>query len=122
VLGDPFDDATTLGPLNNRPTADKMDRHVADAVERGGVVLRGGRAPGFPTDLYYDLTVIDRVSEEMLVAREESFGRSSRSSPPGRTTTCCGSPTPTRWASRRRCSPSRSSGRSASGRSCAAGR
>ena len=74
VLGDPFDDATTLGPLNNRPTADKMDRHVSDAVARGGVVLRGGRAAGFPTDLYYDLTVIDGVSEEMLVAREESFG------------------------------------------------
>jgi acyl-CoA reductase-like NAD-dependent aldehyde dehydrogenase len=74
VLGDPFDERTTLGPLNNRPTADKMDRHVQDAVERGGVVLRGGRAGGYPTDLYYDLTVIDGVSEEMLVAREESFG------------------------------------------------
>jgi succinate-semialdehyde dehydrogenase/glutarate-semialdehyde dehydrogenase len=34
-LGDPLDDATTMGPLNNEPTADKMDRHVADAVEGG---------------------------------------------------------------------------------------
>ena len=35
MLGDPFDDATTMGPLNNEPVAAKMDEHVADAVERG---------------------------------------------------------------------------------------
>ncbi len=35
VLGDPFAADTTLGPLNNEPTAAKMDRHVADAQERG---------------------------------------------------------------------------------------
>ncbi|TML81149.1 MAG: aldehyde dehydrogenase, partial [Actinobacteria bacterium] len=35
VLGDPFADGTTLGPLNNAGVAVKMDAHVADAVERG---------------------------------------------------------------------------------------
>jgi acyl-CoA reductase-like NAD-dependent aldehyde dehydrogenase len=75
VLGDPFAASTTLGPLNNEPTARKMDRHVADAVERGARVVRGGgRAGGYPTDLYYELTVLDDVREDMLVAREESFG------------------------------------------------
>ena len=75
VLGDPFDAATTLGPLNNEPTAAKMDRHVADAVERGATLVRGGRrAPGRPTDLYYEFTVLDAVTDQMLVAREESFG------------------------------------------------
>jgi succinate-semialdehyde dehydrogenase/glutarate-semialdehyde dehydrogenase len=74
-LGDPFDEATTLGPLNNEPTAAKMDRHVADAVAQGGrVVLGGGRASGFPTALYYQYTLLDNVSPRMLVAREESFG------------------------------------------------
>ena len=74
-LGDPFDEATTMGPLNNAATADKMDRHVADALERGAAVLTGGgRASGFPTDLYYQLTVIDRVPEEAAVSQEESFG------------------------------------------------
>lgn len=75
VLGDPFDPATTLGPLNNEPTAAKMDRHVADAVARGATVRRGGgRASGFPTPLYYEFTVLEGVTEDMLVAREESFG------------------------------------------------
>jgi succinate-semialdehyde dehydrogenase/glutarate-semialdehyde dehydrogenase len=74
-LGDPFADETTMGPLNNEGTAAKMDAHVADAVERGALVVTGGRrADGFPTDLYYEATVLDRVDDEMEVAREETFG------------------------------------------------
>ncbi len=74
-LGDPFAEETTMGPLNNEPTAEKTDRHVADAVERGAeVVLGGERAEGFPTDLYWQPTVLDEVTEEMEVAREETFG------------------------------------------------
>jgi acyl-CoA reductase-like NAD-dependent aldehyde dehydrogenase len=75
VLGDPFDDATTMGPLNNDGVAEKMDEHVADAVERGAAVVSGGaRAEGFPTRLYWPATVLDNVSPESLVAREETFG------------------------------------------------
>jgi acyl-CoA reductase-like NAD-dependent aldehyde dehydrogenase len=74
-LGDPFDEATTMGPLNNEPTAAKMDEHVGDAVARGAELVAGGaRASGFPTSLYYEPTVLDRVSPEMDVAREETFG------------------------------------------------
>jgi succinate-semialdehyde dehydrogenase/glutarate-semialdehyde dehydrogenase len=74
-LGDPFDEATTMGPLNNAETADKMDRHLEDAVARGASILAGGsRAAGNPTDLYYELTVIDGVPEDSTVAREETFG------------------------------------------------
>ena len=75
VLGDPFDDATTMGPLANAPTAAKMDAHITDAVERGAQVrLGGGRASGYPTDLYYEFTVVDGVDSSMRIAREESFG------------------------------------------------
>ena len=75
VLGDPSVDATTMGPLNNEMTAARMDRHLADARARGAnVLLGGGRAAGFPTDLYYEMTVVDAVSPEMLLFREESFG------------------------------------------------
>ena len=74
-LGDPLAAETTMGPLNNEPTAEKMDRHVGDAVDRGAEVIVGGsRANGFPTELYWEATVLDRVSEEMDVAREETFG------------------------------------------------
>ena len=74
-LGDPFAPETTMGPLNNEATAQKMDRHVADAAERGAEVVAGGaRAAGFPTDLYWQATVLDRVTDEMEVAVEETFG------------------------------------------------
>lgn len=74
-LGDPFDPATNLGPLNNAGVAEKMDRHLDEARALGfDVLLGGGRASGFPTDLYYDFTIVDGVSEQSLLSREESFG------------------------------------------------
>ena len=74
-LGDPLAETTTMGPLNNEPTAQKMDRHVADAIERGAQLVTGGsRATGFQTDLYWQATVLTDVTEEMEVAREETFG------------------------------------------------
>jgi succinate-semialdehyde dehydrogenase/glutarate-semialdehyde dehydrogenase len=64
-----------MGPINNERNAEKMDRHVADALERGAeVVVGGSRAEGFPTSLYWHATVLDRVTDEMEVAREETFG------------------------------------------------
>jgi succinate-semialdehyde dehydrogenase/glutarate-semialdehyde dehydrogenase len=75
VLGDPFDEHTTMGPLNNEPVAAKMDEHVADALGRGAEIIAGGkRADGFPTDLYWPATVLDGVPEDALVATEETFG------------------------------------------------
>jgi acyl-CoA reductase-like NAD-dependent aldehyde dehydrogenase len=74
-LGDPLEEATTLGPLNNEPTAAKMDAHVADAVDRGAAVVTGGaRADGFPTPLYWPATVLDRVPPDSIAATEETFG------------------------------------------------
>ena len=74
-LGDPLVEETTMGPLNNEPTARKMDTHVADALERGAQLVAGGRrATGFATDLYWEATVLTDVTEEMEIAREESFG------------------------------------------------
>src|SRR6478672_1462267 len=75
VLGDPFDAKTSMGPLNNDGVAQKMDEHVADALERGAEVVSGGaRADGFPTKLYWQATVLDNVSPESLVAQDETFG------------------------------------------------
>jgi acyl-CoA reductase-like NAD-dependent aldehyde dehydrogenase len=75
LLGDPFDDATTMGPLNNEPVATKMDEHVGDAAARGASVVSGGsRATGFPTDLYWEPTVLADVPADARVAVEETFG------------------------------------------------
>jgi acyl-CoA reductase-like NAD-dependent aldehyde dehydrogenase len=74
-LGDPFDEDTLVGPMNNEPTAQKMDAHLADAVERGAeIVLGGARDGGRPTSLYYRPTVVDGVGVDTLINRDETFG------------------------------------------------
>jgi acyl-CoA reductase-like NAD-dependent aldehyde dehydrogenase len=75
TLGDPFDDATTMGPVNNEPTAAKTERHVAEAAERGATVVAGGRrAAEHGSGLFFEATVLDGVTDEMAVALEETFG------------------------------------------------
>jgi succinate-semialdehyde dehydrogenase/glutarate-semialdehyde dehydrogenase len=75
LLGNPFDEGTTLGPLNNQGVAVKMDEHVADAVERGAQVVTGGeRADGFPTDLYWPATILSGVPADARASTEETFG------------------------------------------------
>jgi succinate-semialdehyde dehydrogenase/glutarate-semialdehyde dehydrogenase len=74
-LGDPFEAETKVGPMNNEPTAAKMDRHLEDAVGKGAeVVLGGSRAVGRPTELYYEPTVVTGVGVDTLINREETFG------------------------------------------------
>ena len=74
-LGDPFDDATLVGPMNNEPTAQKMDAHLEDAVAKGAnVVIGGGRDRSRPTALYYEPTVIENVGTDTLINRDETFG------------------------------------------------
>ncbi len=75
LLGDPFDDGTTMGPVNNEPVAKKMDEHVGDALERGASVVSGGsRASGFATSLYWEPTVLTNVPPDARIALEETFG------------------------------------------------
>jgi acyl-CoA reductase-like NAD-dependent aldehyde dehydrogenase len=74
-LGDPLAEGTQMGPLNNDGVAAKMDEHVQDAVARGATVVTGGeRAGGFPTDLYWPATVLDRVPADSRASVEETFG------------------------------------------------
>ena len=74
-LGDPLDGATTMGPLNNERTAAKTERQVGEAIERGATLLVGGhRAPGHGSPLFFEPTILDRVTESMEIARDETFG------------------------------------------------
>jgi succinate-semialdehyde dehydrogenase/glutarate-semialdehyde dehydrogenase len=51
-----------------------IEEHVADAVEKGARVLAGGRRnPSLP-GLFWEPTVLDGVTHEMRIMREETFG------------------------------------------------
>lgn len=74
-LGHPLESTTTMGPVQNEATAQKMDAHIADAVAKGAKVLTGGkRSKKFATSLYYEPTVLDGINADMHVASEETFG------------------------------------------------
>lgn len=74
-VGFPLDPDTDMGPINNRPTLDKVEEHIQDAVEKGAKVVAGGeRVPGMPTDLYFYPTVVDGVTPDMKFNRVETFG------------------------------------------------
>lgn len=74
-LGSPMHPDTTMGPVSNSPTADKIARHLADARERGAKIDFGGEwVSGLGSDLYFQPTVISNVTSEMLLNVEETFG------------------------------------------------
>ena len=60
-----------MGPLIEQQAIDKVERHVADALERGGELLAGGEHLG---GLFYSPTVIAGVPPEAAMACEETFG------------------------------------------------
>lgn len=75
IIGDPFDQRTTMGPLNNEPVTLKNDIHAKDCLDKGAKILIGGkRAANKTSDLFFEPTVIVGVTEECLYNKEETFG------------------------------------------------
>ncbi|ABQ70498.1 succinate semialdehyde dehydrogenase [Rhizorhabdus wittichii RW1] len=64
---------TQIGPLIDAAAVAKVEEHVADALDKGGAIVTGGRRGPFG-DRYYVPTVIRDVTQDMLVTREETFG------------------------------------------------
>lgn len=63
-----------MGSLVSERQLAVVERHVADAVSRGARVLTGGRRRPDLGPLFYEPTVLEGVTDEMVVAREETFG------------------------------------------------
>jgi succinate-semialdehyde dehydrogenase/glutarate-semialdehyde dehydrogenase len=75
ILGDPFHQGTTMGPLNNPKVAAKVKQHVDEAVAKGAKLLAGGKPrPDLGSELYFEPTVLIDVTPDMRINREETFG------------------------------------------------
>jgi succinate-semialdehyde dehydrogenase/glutarate-semialdehyde dehydrogenase len=70
-VGSGFEPDTKVGPLIEQHAIDKVERHVADALDRGGELLTGGESLG---GLFYRPTVIAGVVPDAAIACEETFG------------------------------------------------
>ena len=71
-VGDGLDGAD-LGPLINEKGLEKVERHVADAVEKGAEVALGGRRSD-AGPLFYEPTIVTGATRAMAFAEEETFG------------------------------------------------
>lgn len=69
-LGDLFDEETAVGPLISPEHAEWVDSLVADAVERGGTLVRGGDRDG----RRYEPTLLTDVPSDARILHEEQFG------------------------------------------------
>lgn len=70
-VGNGFESGVTQGPLIEPAALDKVQRHIDDAVAKGGRIVVGGqRLQG----QLFAPTVIADAHAGMLVAREETFG------------------------------------------------
>ncbi|WIJ25093.1 NAD-dependent succinate-semialdehyde dehydrogenase [Devosia sp. RR2S18] len=72
-VGDGFAEGVMQGPLVNEAAVQKVEAHIADAVQKGAAVKLGGRRhPRGGT--FFEPTVLTGVTGEMTLAREETFG------------------------------------------------
>ena len=69
-VGDPLDEETDMGPLCTSEVLARTREHMEDAVAKGARIVVGGGHEG----AYHEPTVLDGVTSEMRIAREETFG------------------------------------------------
>ncbi|GLW39576.1 NAD-dependent succinate-semialdehyde dehydrogenase [Pectobacterium carotovorum subsp. carotovorum] len=72
-VGNGMDDGVVLGPLIDDAAVEKVEKHVNDAVEKGGKTLVGGKRHKLGHS-FFEPTVIVDANEAMLLAQEETFG------------------------------------------------
>ena len=70
-VGNGLEPDTNVGPLIEQSAIDKVQRHVGDALDRGGELLLGGDGLG---GLFWQPTVITGVTADAAMSREETFG------------------------------------------------
>lgn len=68
--GDPREGKTPLGCVVDRKTVDRVNGLIDDALGKGAVALAGGKSDS----LLMCATVIDKVTDGMMLYSEESFG------------------------------------------------
>lgn len=72
-IGNSLDETVQIGPLVNEEGVQKVAEHVQDAVDKGAVVLQGGKRYG-DKGCFYEPTVLENVTKDMKIMTEETFG------------------------------------------------
>jgi glyceraldehyde-3-phosphate dehydrogenase [NAD(P)+] len=68
--GDPREGGTKVGPLINEAAAERIEKLIEDAKQKGARVVVGGKR----TRNYLEPTLLDHIPAEARIASEETFG------------------------------------------------
>ncbi len=72
-LGNGLEPGVAQGPLIDESAVLKVEAHVADALGKGAILVRGGRRSSLGGSLY-EPTLVTGANSQMLVAGDETFG------------------------------------------------
>jgi len=72
-VGNGLENGVTQGPLIDDKAVRKVEQHIADARDKGGRVLTGGKRHALGHS-FFEPTVIADVTSQMIIAKEETFG------------------------------------------------
>lgn len=76
-LGHGIDPGVLYGPVLNESVRTRTDRHLQDALHRGGKLIAGGKRPSggvYDRGFFFEPTVVDDVPDGALALTEETFG------------------------------------------------
>ena len=72
-VSDGMTEGAQQGPLINMKAVEKIEEHIADAVEKGAHVALGGKRHALG-GTFFEPTILTDVTPDMKVAKEETFG------------------------------------------------
>lgn len=72
-IGNGLEEGITQGPMIDEKALQKVEEHIADATEKGGEVIAGGKRHALG-GRFFEPTIIKHVTPAMKVAKEETFG------------------------------------------------
>jgi succinate-semialdehyde dehydrogenase/glutarate-semialdehyde dehydrogenase len=72
-VGNGMDEGVNQGPLISLKALEKVKDHLSDAVDRGALIVAGGK-PHQNGGTMFEPTVVSNVDSSMKIASEETFG------------------------------------------------
>lgn len=72
IVGDFQQEAVNIGPLINESAVRKIERHIEDALSKGAILTLGGQRHSLG-GTFFEPTILENVSQDMLVCHEETF-------------------------------------------------
>jgi aldehyde dehydrogenase (NAD+)/succinate-semialdehyde dehydrogenase/glutarate-semialdehyde dehydrogenase len=74
TLGAAYDFGPDIGPLVSPDHKDRVQSHVEDAVAKGATVLTGGKARPDLGPAFFEPTILEGVTKDMMAGVTETFG------------------------------------------------